>query len=127
MSRKLKFKIISCSSEEQEYPISSLLFAGSEGWQSRRFCTFPQEITLEFYGVANIKKIELVSHHAKIASQVDILYYVPTGRQEQRFYKYGYLQFNRNEGGNVREQKTIMVDISCLYLRFLFHKPHPSK
>ena len=102
MSRKLKFKIISCSSEDQEYTISSLLFAGSEGWQSRRFCTYPQEVTLEFYGVVNIKKIEFASHHSKISSQVDILFYVPTGHQEQRFYKYGSLQFNRNEGGNVR-------------------------
>ena len=57
MSRKLKFKIISCSSEEQDYPVSSLLFNGSEGWQTRRFCTYPQEITIEFYGLVNIKKI----------------------------------------------------------------------
>jgi centrosomal protein CEP104 len=46
MSRKLKFKIISCSSEEQDYPVTSLLFNGSEGWQTRRFCTYPQEVTL---------------------------------------------------------------------------------
>lgn len=52
---------------------------------------------------------------------------MPVGNQEHRFYKYGYLQFSRNEGGNFREQKTINVDINCLYLRFLFHKPHPSK
>jgi hypothetical protein len=77
--------------------------------------------------VVNIRKLELVSDHRKICSQVDILYYVPTGSQEERFYKYGYLQFTRNENGSSREQKTIMVDLNCLYLRLLFHKPHPTK
>ena len=77
--------------------------------------------------MVNVRKIELVSDHRKIASQVDILYYVPTGSQEERFYKYGYLQFSRNENGSSREQKTIMVDVNCLYLRLLFHKPHLAK
>ena len=27
----------------------------------------------------------------------------------------------------MREQKTLMVDVKCLYLRFLFHKPYKSK
>ena len=27
----------------------------------------------------------------------------------------------------MREQKTLMVDLKCLYLRFLLHKPHKSK
>ena len=68
-----------------------------------------------------------MSDHRKISSQVDILYYVPIAHQQQRFYKYGYLQFNRADSSNLREVKTIMVDINCLYLRLLFHKPYPSK
>jgi len=77
--------------------------------------------------VANVRKFELVSDHRKIASQVDILFYVPTGSQEERFYKYGYFQFSKSDSGSIREQKSIVVDINCLYLRFLFHKPHPAK
>lgn len=51
---------------------------------------------------------------------------MPTGSQEERFYKYGFLNFSKIEN-KTREEKVIMVDINCLYLRFLFHKPYPSK
>ena len=57
MTNKIKYKIISFSSEEKDYPVSSLLTAGSEGWQTKRFCNYPQEITLEFYGTVKIDKI----------------------------------------------------------------------
>ena len=77
--------------------------------------------------MVNVRKIEFVSDHRKISSQVDLLYYVPVLNQQQRFYKYGYLQFNRNEQGNAREVKTIMVDINCIYLRLLLHKPYQAR
>jgi hypothetical protein len=51
---------------------------------------------------------------------------VPTGGQDERFYKYGFFSFSSHEKSE-REHKTIMVDLNCLYLRFLFHKPFPTK
>ncbi len=41
--QKLKFRIISCSSEEAEYPAHELLTQSpqSKGWQSARFCDYP--------------------------------------------------------------------------------------
>ena len=64
----------------------------------------------------------------KIASSVDVLYYDPTeSATESRFVKYGSLEFSRNESGRIHEQKTVMVDLKCLYLRFLFHRPFKNK
>lgn len=73
-------------------------------------------------------KIEILADSRKIASSVDILYYDPTeSSTESRFTKYGSLEFSRNESGKIHEQKTVMVDMKCLYLRFLFHRPHKTK
>ena len=47
---RLRFKVISCSSEDPNYPSDSLNDHGpnSKGWQSSRFCEYPQELVLEF-------------------------------------------------------------------------------
>lgn len=78
MSQRIKYKVISFSSEEKEYPASSFLVPGSDGWQTKRFCTYPQEVTFEFYGVVRVEKIEMMADTRKIASSVDVLYYDPT-------------------------------------------------
>ena len=41
--------------------------------------------------------------------------------------KYGFMQFGRNDNLGVREQKTLMVDFKCVFIRLLFNKPHKSK
>ena len=40
---KLKYRIIYCSGEDQDYPVTELLDASSasRGWQSQKFCDFP--------------------------------------------------------------------------------------
>jgi len=47
---KLKYKIIYCSGEDQDYPVTQLLdpSSSSRGWQSQKFCDFPQEIIVQF-------------------------------------------------------------------------------
>jgi hypothetical protein len=45
----------------------------------------------------HIDKIEILADNSKIASSVDILYYDPTEEgAENRFAKYGALEFSRN-------------------------------
>lgn len=59
---------------------------------------------------------------------MDILYYDPTeSSTESRFTKYGSLEFGHNDNGNIQEQKTVMVELKCLYMRFIFHKPYKNK
>lgn len=49
-SVKFKFRIIYCSSEDQENPVSELLdpTVNSRGWMSARYCEYPQEIIVQF-------------------------------------------------------------------------------
>jgi centrosomal protein CEP104 len=127
MSQRLKYKVISYSSEEPAYPASSLAVPGTDGWQSKRFCNYPQEVTLEFYGVTHVGKIEILADNRKIAETVDLLYYDPTeSGAENRFTKYGSVEFSRNKSGRIHEQKTVIVDMRCLYLRLLFQRPYKN-
>ncbi|CAG8797862.1 15889_t:CDS:2, partial [Racocetra persica] len=44
-----------------------------KGWQSKRRCTYPQEIILRVTdGTARVRKLQILSHHYKIASKLEI-------------------------------------------------------
>ena len=46
--------------------------AKTKGWQSGRFCEYPQEIGLVFDGVVNTRQIQFLSHQSKIASKIEL-------------------------------------------------------
>ena len=62
--QKLKYRIIYCSGEDQDYPVTELLDATSNtrGWQSQKFCDYPQEIIVQFPTVVNLKQLQFLSH-----------------------------------------------------------------
>ena len=73
---KLRYKVISFSSQDSNAPISNLL-SGKEVWESARFCEYPQQITLQFYEPITIASLTIVSHPTKIASRINILFCLP--------------------------------------------------
>ena len=63
---KLKYRIVYCSGnlflsynlgEDQEYPVTELLDNSpqSRGWQSPKFCEYPQEIIIQFTNIVRLK------------------------------------------------------------------------
>lgn len=44
--RRVNFRISQCSSEDPDYPVSELLLQSpnAKGWQTKRFCQYPQTI-----------------------------------------------------------------------------------
>ena len=134
---KLKYRLVSCSSQDPLHPISDLInnFSENEGWQSIRFCDFPQEITLQFLSPVTIKQMQFLSHHYRIASKIEILTYLPeiwdptSNNNNIKFRKLGYLTFDKNETTNykARELKSIFLDAPCSYIKFILHKNHPNR
>lgn len=133
---KAKYRIISCSGEDQEYPASELLTPSPQckGWQSPRFCDYPLELTLEFSGPVQVKQIQFLSHQFKIASKIEIFIHLPKGPQpanpsEIKFSKLGYLLLDTNERSEyqARELKSVYLDNPCVLMKLLFHKCHPNK
>ena len=42
------------------------------GWQSERFCDYPQHLILQLIDICEIKQIQILSHQSKIASKIEI-------------------------------------------------------
>ncbi len=64
MPRKIHFQIVSSSSSEEQHPASELNHHGPliSGWQSSRFCSYPQELILQFENYVRIRRVQILSH-----------------------------------------------------------------
>ena len=76
---KHPYKVIYCSGEDTQFPVTELLdpTVNSKGWQSQKYCTYPQEIILQFQGVINVSQLQILSHQSKIASKVELFTFNP--------------------------------------------------
>ena len=129
---KLKFRVVHCQGEDPDYPVSELNVHSpqTKGWQSPRFCSFPQEIGLEFLtGTVRIQQIQLLSHQSKIATRVEIFMGVGGDYASAKFQRLGYLSLDNNErsGFRARELKSVYIDATGQFLKLSFHKCYINK
>lgn len=136
-SQKLKYRLLECTTEDSEFPLYELI-RGSEssGWMSVRFCTYPQEILLQFLTPVNLKQIHILCNEKKIPSLLEIYYYNPANHQDKNknfklasFEKLGYIRMDTNSKTNykAREFRKIYVDTTCLYLKLVLQKNYVNK
>lgn len=130
---KLSFHVCYFSSEDAGYPASELNIHGPAtlGWQSLKFCDYPQEIGLlladaEMPGMM-LSQVQLLSHQSKIASRIEI--FVGLGRDygSASFERLGFMTLDVNERSNLtaRELKTVFIDDKpAQFLKFIIHRPH---
>ncbi|KAM3137982.1 hypothetical protein pb186bvf_009877 [Paramecium bursaria] len=133
---KLKYRIVYCSGEEPDYPVTELLSQTpqSRGWQSPKYCEYPMEIAIQFVNGVRVRQIQFLSHHCKISSKIEIYVYmpdknIPPNHREIKYKKLGYLSLDTNERGGfqARELKSVYIDTPALYMKFLFQKCHINK
>lgn len=106
--RKLPFRVVYASSEDADYPAGELDVHSPQtrGWQSARFCEWPQELGVWFPdGAVAISQVQLLSHQSKIATRVEL--FVGTGASaaeydSARFTRLGYLSLDSNERSNYK-------------------------
>ncbi|CAG8595874.1 13898_t:CDS:10, partial [Funneliformis caledonium] len=110
----LEYEVIHASTWDDNYPPHQLLpkdksspggeIKHGKGWQSARLCKYPQEIILQVScGSARIRKLQILSHHYKIATKLEI--YVGTIQRRKEI-----VGVNTNTGSNIDEQKTLSWD-----------------
>ena len=135
-NQKLRFRIVECSGEDPQHPVSELLTGSpqSSGWQSQRFCTFPQYITFQFMTPVRLKQLQFLSHENKIPTKLELYtavgdYKSNLSLNDTKFKKLGYLSLDTNEksGFTLRELKTVYIEAPCVYLRIIFEKCHVNK
>merc|ERR1719182_473567 len=135
---RVKYKIVKCTSEDPEYPVSELLAHSSQtkGWQTARFCEFPQEIGLQFETPVHLRQIQFLSHQSKIATKIELFTAMSSPKDganisynSAKFTRLGYLSLDSNERSQfqARELKSVYVDVTAQWLKILLHKCHINK
>lgn len=130
--KKLRFKVVHCSGEDEEFPSSELNrhSPSTRGWQSAKHCEYPQEIGLVIpEGEKFLTQLQILSHQSKIASKIDLFVGQGNDYHSASFKRLGYLSLDNNEQSNyqARELKTIHINRSASFLRLLIHKCHINK
>jgi centrosomal protein CEP104 len=132
MPSKLRFKVCYCSGEDPDFPASELNThtPHTRGWQTPRFCEYPQEIGIQFASVSDVQQLQVLSHQSKIATRIEI--FVGTAVEgdprpaysRAKFKRMGYVSLDPNERSNfqARELKTVQFNANGLFLKLVIHK-----
>ena len=117
------------SGEDPDYPVTELNFHSPQtrGWQSPRFCEYPQEIGIQFTdGAVAVSQVQLLAHQSKVASRIEL--FVGAGPEyfNCQFTRLGYLSLDSNErsGYKARELKSVYLKAKGGFMKFLLHKCH---
>merc|ERR1712176_949462 len=136
MPKKLLFDVIHVSGHDEGYSGKELEVHSptTRGWQSLRFCEYPQEIIFSLKGECKITKIQILSHQHNIASKVELFIgksKTPgsSSLRDCTFTRLGYVQLASNEGANfqARELKSVGLNKDGVFVKMLVHKNHCNK
>ncbi|KAI8047903.1 hypothetical protein BDF21DRAFT_433785 [Thamnidium elegans] len=140
----IPFEIAHCSSSEPDYAPEQLIESSPgnnqdpfqnvshRGWQTKRFPEYPQDLILRFKsGLCSISKVQILSHHYKIASQIELFIGI-TKEQEQdsmyiQFTRLGFVSLNNNNRFQDRELKSIKIQADCEYIRLVIKGCHENR
>ena len=129
---KLRFKVVTATSEDENYPSEELnhVNPSTKGWQSVRFCSYPQEVGLEILdGDCRLNQLQVLSHQSKISSRIELFVGSGPSYHSANFKRLGYLSLDSNERSSytARELKTVFVDHSGNYVKLLIGENHVNK
>ncbi|BFZ23710.1 hypothetical protein BsWGS_26748 [Bradybaena similaris] len=136
MPQKLHFKVVHASGQDDVYRASELNHHSplTKGWQSARFCLYPQDIVIQLETRSRLRKIQILSHQHLISTKIEFFVGdVPDGTaltlENVRYARLGYVSLSDNEktGFKARELKSVHVDAVGNFLKLNIHKNHVNK
>ena len=142
-STPLIFIFVNFSSQDPSHPIKSLLGYqnNSEGWLSSRFCTYPQEIFIQFYSKVHLKQFNILINETKIPTMIELIKCIPINKnksfdlssarknnKEYNFQEIGFIKFCSNMETNykARELRKVFLDVDLQYLKLIIHKNYSN-
>jgi len=129
---KLKFRVVHFSGEDNEYPAEELNShsPNTKGWQSARFCEYPQEVgfVLES-GVCRLNQVQILSHQSKISTKIEIFMGSGHEYKSAHFKRLGFLTLDNNERSSfqARELKTVYIDHTGQFVKLVIHRCFSNK
>lgn len=136
MPHKLSFKVTHASGQDDVHRASELNYHSplTKGWQSARYCLYPQDIVVQLEKRSRLRKIQVLSHQFLIATKIEFFVGdVPDGMplvlDNARYTRLGYVSLSDNEktGFKARELKSVQVDAVGVFLKLNIHKNHINK
>lgn len=136
MPSKVPFQVVYSSSADDNHLEKELELHSptTKGWQSSRFCLYPQELVLLMKEPIRVRKLQLLSHQFMISSKVEVLISkVPAGQPPSlltsKFKRLGYVGLSDNENTDfkARELKSIHLDAEGHFVKLILHKNHVNK
>lgn len=128
---KLKFVVAFASGEDLEYPARELNTHSphTRGWQSARFCEYPQELGLELTQPGRLTQVQLLSHQCKIATKIELYVGDGVSYTDAKWRRLGYLSLDDNSRSDyqARELKSVYIDAAGSFLKLLVHKCYMNK
>ena len=131
---KLNYKLIESTTEDKQYPLRELKKGlNGSGWQSDRFCQYPQYIYIQFIQPTLIKRIELVLHEKNIPTKIKFYTFIPKTKDENisnyqnvKYEFIGYIKADSNEKTNyqLRESRKINVNCKSLFFKIELERNH---
>ena len=127
-----RFRVVHSSSEETGYPASELNVhsPSTRGWQSDKFCQWPQEIGVELLrGESRFSQVQVLSHQAKIATKIELFVGQGHSYNSATWKRLGYLSLDSNERSSyqARELKTVYIDQVGRFVKLVIHKNFVNK
>ena len=147
----LEYNFVNFTSEDPSHPINSLLNNNNNnnknpqgGWVSNRYCTYPQEIFIQFPTLVNIRQINILINECKIPKKIEIINCIPIGEKnkfiidsnnisklipsEFMYENIGFIKLSTNVENNykARELRKIYININTEYIKLKIHNNYPN-
>eukprot|EP00126_Sphaerothecum_destruens_P002107 Sdes_comp15551_c0_seq1m4512 len=112
MTRKIKFKVVFCTGADEDSPAILLEEPSplNNGWESQRFCTFPQVLIVKLEAALRIRKVQILSHQYKIATKLQL--FIGNSPRlgsedcaDAQYEKLGYVSLSSNESAGFKARE----------------------
>lgn len=136
MPKKVPFKVVHASGADDGHSAKELEIHSptTKGWQTSRFCIYPQEIVLMLRDPMRIRKLQVLAHQFLIPTKIEVFIgNVPDMQAPSlltcKFRRLGYVSLvdNQNTNFKARELKSVHLDAHGQFVKLLVHKNHVNK
>ena len=142
----LEYNFVNFTSQDPSHPINYLLNNKNTkgGWISNRYCTYPQEIFIQFPTMVNIRQINILINECKIPKSIELINCIPVGEKnkfiinnnnvsklipsEFMYQNIGYIKLSTNVESNykARELRKIYININTEYIKLIINSNYPN-
>ena len=124
-SCQLAFSVVHSTGSHSGFPARNLEVLDTAGWQSERFCLFPQELVLEFPRPdTDVVQLQILSHQHMISSKVQIFIGQGPDASRAHFQNLGFIKFDDNQRSKykARELKSVFLNARGQFLKLVLHQ-----